>query len=107
MNLGAFYLVGVPIGVVLGFVAHFKAKGLWIGIVAGSVVQTLFLSIIASLTNWKKQVHNIVDRFDYTTLIQFDYTNVLKTEPTKLFNRLNHKPTSFTVWLSDPKVVEL
>lgn len=82
MNLGAFYLVGVPIGVVLGFVAHFKAKGLWIGIVAGSVVQTLFLSIIASLTNWKKQVHIfIVDYFDDKTL-------------SKWFNWLNHEPTS-------------
>ncbi|WJX77166.1 hypothetical protein P8452_60500 [Trifolium repens] len=55
VNLGAFYLVGVPIGVVLGFIAHFRAKGLWIGIVAGSIVQTIFLSIITALTNWKKQ----------------------------------------------------
>ncbi|CAK8542664.1 unnamed protein product [Lathyrus sativus] len=55
VNLGAFYLVGVPIGVVLGFVAHFRAKGLWIGIVSGSIVQTVFLFIITALTNWKKQ----------------------------------------------------
>ncbi|CAL5192942.1 unnamed protein product [Lathyrus oleraceus] len=68
VNLGAFYLVGVPIGVVLGFVAHFRAKGLWIGIVAGSIVQTVFLFIITALTNWKKQAMMARDRiFDDTS----------------------------------------
>lgn len=57
MNLGAFYLVGIPVGAVLGFVVHLKAKGLWIGIVGGSIVQTIFLSIITARTDWKKQVH--------------------------------------------------
>ncbi|KAL2329533.1 hypothetical protein Fmac_017114 [Flemingia macrophylla] len=55
VNLGAFYLVGIPVGCVLGFVAHFRAKGLWIGIVAGSIVQSIFLSLITALTNWNKQ----------------------------------------------------
>lgn len=59
MNLGAFYLVGIPVGVILGFVLHFKAKGLWIGIVGGSIVQTIFLSIITARTDWNKQVHNL------------------------------------------------
>ncbi|PNX75755.1 MATE efflux family protein DTX1-like, partial [Trifolium pratense] len=68
VNLGAFYLVGVPIGVVLGFIAHFRAKGLWIGIVAGSIVQTIFLSIITALTNWKKQSMMARERiFDATS----------------------------------------
>ncbi|KAL4594310.1 hypothetical protein ACB092_12G011300 [Castanea dentata] len=30
VNLGAYYLVGVPVGVVLAFVVHLKGKGLWI-----------------------------------------------------------------------------
>nr|KYP65005.1 Protein TRANSPARENT TESTA 12 [Cajanus cajan] len=60
VNLGAFYLVGVPVGCVLGFVAHLRARGLWIGIVAGSIVQSIFLSLITALTNWNKQVHTIL-----------------------------------------------
>lgn len=56
INLGAFYVVGVPVAMVLGFVLHLKAKGLWIGIVAGSVVHSSLLFIIASFTNWKEQV---------------------------------------------------
>ncbi|XP_058753757.1 protein DETOXIFICATION 12-like [Vicia villosa] len=55
VNLVAFYLLGIPVGVVLGFVVHFKAKGLWMGIVCGSIVQTIFLSIINARTDWKKQ----------------------------------------------------
>ncbi|KAL5123023.1 Protein DETOXIFICATION 9 [Glycine soja] len=55
VNLGAFYLVGIPVGILLGFVAHFRAKGLWIGIVTGSIVQSILLSLITALTNWKKQ----------------------------------------------------
>lgn len=56
INLGAFYLVGLPVGAVLGFVAHLRGKGLWIGIVAGSVVQSTLLSLATTFTNWKKQV---------------------------------------------------
>ncbi|KHN42770.1 MATE efflux family protein DTX1 [Glycine soja] len=55
VNLGAFYLVGIPVGIVLGFVAHLRAKGLWIGIVTGSIVQSILLSLVTALTNWKKQ----------------------------------------------------
>lgn len=56
INLGAFYGVGLPVAVILGFVLHLKAKGLWIGIVTGSVLQSTLLSIITGFTNWKKQV---------------------------------------------------
>lgn len=56
INLGAFYLVGLPVGAALGFVAHLRGKGLWIGIVAGSVVQSTLLSLATTFTNWKKQV---------------------------------------------------
>ncbi|KAE9595181.1 hypothetical protein Lal_00009312 [Lupinus albus] len=67
VNLGSFYIVGVPIGVTLGFVAHFRAKGLWIGIVLGSIVQSIFLSLVTALTNWKKQANMARDRlFDGT-----------------------------------------
>ncbi|KAJ1443206.1 Multi antimicrobial extrusion protein [Sesbania bispinosa] len=68
VNLGAFYLVGVPVGALLGFVAHFRAKGLWIGIVTGSIVQSIFLCIITALTNWKKQAIMARERiFDATS----------------------------------------
>ncbi|XP_031475743.1 protein DETOXIFICATION 12-like [Nymphaea colorata] len=62
VNLGAFYLLGLPISVILGFYYHFGAIGLWIGILCGSTVQTILLSIITALTDWEKQVENAKDR---------------------------------------------
>ncbi|KAL0424033.1 UNVERIFIED_CONTAM: protein DETOXIFICATION 12 [Sesamum radiatum] len=55
VNLGAFYLVGIPVAVVLGFVEHLKAKGFWIGIVIGSILQSAILSVITGFTDWQKQ----------------------------------------------------
>ncbi|XP_047152990.1 protein DETOXIFICATION 14-like [Vigna umbellata] len=67
VNLGAFYLVGIPVGALLGFVAHYRAKGLWIGIVTGSILQSFLLSLITALTNWKKQAMMARERmFDAT-----------------------------------------
>ncbi|XP_009606969.1 protein DETOXIFICATION 12-like [Nicotiana tomentosiformis] len=62
INLGAFYLVAIPLAVVLGFVLHLKAKGLWIGIVVGSTVQTIILSIVTSFTDWEKQAKKARER---------------------------------------------
>ncbi|XP_020683668.1 protein DETOXIFICATION 12 [Dendrobium catenatum] len=55
VNLGAFYLVGIPIAVLLGFFFHIGGKGLWIGILAGAVIQSLLLGIITTFTNWQQQ----------------------------------------------------
>ncbi|CAK9138556.1 unnamed protein product [Ilex paraguariensis] len=62
VNLGAFYLVGIPVAVVLGFVLSFKAKGLWIGIVIGSTIQSTILSLITGFTDWQKQVTKARER---------------------------------------------
>lgn len=56
VNLGSYYVVGTPVAILLGFQAHLKAKGLWIGIVAGALVQSILLAIITCFTDWKKEV---------------------------------------------------
>ncbi|KAM3363268.1 protein DETOXIFICATION 14-like [Capsicum galapagoense] len=58
INIGAFYLIAIPLAVVLGFILHLKAKGLWIGIVVGSTIQSIILSVVTSFTDWEKQVHS-------------------------------------------------
>lgn len=58
VNLGAFYLVGMPVAIVLGFVVHLKGKGLWIGLNSGATVQSLLLSVITCFTDWQKQVYS-------------------------------------------------
>ncbi|KAI3726440.1 hypothetical protein L1987_66237 [Smallanthus sonchifolius] len=55
INLGSYYLVGIPMALVLGFVVNLKGKGLWSGLVIGSIVQCILLIIITWSTNWEKQ----------------------------------------------------
>ncbi|KAK7357716.1 hypothetical protein VNO80_17011 [Phaseolus coccineus] len=58
VNLGAFYLCGIPVAAILAFVVRVGGKGLWIGIQCGSFVQTILLSVITSCINWEKQAIN-------------------------------------------------
>ncbi|XP_030499344.2 protein DETOXIFICATION 12-like [Cannabis sativa] len=62
INLGAFYLCGIPIGVILGFWANLRGKGLWIGIQIGSFVQIILLSFVTGCTNWEKQASMAKER---------------------------------------------
>ena len=56
VNLGAYYLVGIPVAAALGFWLDLRGKGLWIGIVVGSFLQAFLLSVIAMCTNWDEKV---------------------------------------------------
>ncbi|XVF11668.1 hypothetical protein REPUB_Repub08aG0047000 [Reevesia pubescens] len=62
VNLGAFYLVGIPVAVTLGFWLQFRGIGLWIGIQSGSFTQTVLLSIVTSCINWEKQASKARER---------------------------------------------
>ncbi|XP_060194374.1 protein DETOXIFICATION 14-like [Lycium barbarum] len=62
VNLGAFYLVGIPVAAVLCFLVNLKAKGLWIGLLVGSAVQATSLSLILGFTDWQKQALNAKKR---------------------------------------------
>ncbi|KAG2401260.1 Protein DETOXIFICATION 14 [Vigna angularis] len=55
VNLGAYYVFGIPIAAILGFWVQFRGKGLWIGILIGAFCQTAMLLLITMCTNWKKQ----------------------------------------------------
>ncbi|CAK8534216.1 unnamed protein product [Lathyrus sativus] len=55
VNLGAYYLVGVPAAVVLAFVLHVDGKGLLLGIICAFVVQVFALMIITIRTDWEKE----------------------------------------------------
>lgn len=51
-NLGTFYLIGMPIAVLLGFKLKLHAKGLWIGLICGLACQTGTLLLITMRTKW-------------------------------------------------------
>ncbi|KAB1205628.1 MATE efflux family protein 8 [Morella rubra] len=57
VNLGAYYLCGLPVGAILGFWVQLRGKGLWVGILVGAFVQALLLAVITSCTDWRKQAN--------------------------------------------------
>ncbi|CAL0322856.1 unnamed protein product [Lupinus luteus] len=56
VNIGSYYIIGIPVGIVLGKVIDLQVKGIWIGMLFGTFVQTLVLTIITYKTNWDEQV---------------------------------------------------
>ncbi|EEF36150.1 protein DETOXIFICATION 16 [Ricinus communis] len=70
VNLGAYYLVGIPCAVVLGFVYHIGGKGLWIGITVAMFVQATSLSIIIFYIDWEKQARQAKDRVGSAMVIR-------------------------------------
>ncbi|KAK7394182.1 hypothetical protein VNO78_14703 [Psophocarpus tetragonolobus] len=62
VNLGVYYLVGVPLAFILGFILHFNAKGLWMGILIGSVLQVIILAVVTVLTDWQKEANKARER---------------------------------------------
>ncbi|OWM73147.1 hypothetical protein CDL15_Pgr001261 [Punica granatum] len=64
VNIGCYYVIGVPLGVVLGYVANLQVRGIWIGMTIGIAVQTLILGFITYRTNWDEQVLKASERLN-------------------------------------------
>ncbi|WJX41189.1 hypothetical protein P8452_28580 [Trifolium repens] len=55
INIGSYYLVGIPLGILLGWLLP-SGIGMWTGMMSGTVVQTLILVIITSRYDWEREV---------------------------------------------------
>ncbi|KAK2638412.1 hypothetical protein Ddye_026207 [Dipteronia dyeriana] len=64
VNLGCYYLIGIPTGIVLGYVVGFGIKGLWVGMLGGIAMQTIVLSYIVWRTDWDDQVNKASQRLN-------------------------------------------
>uniref|UniRef100_A0A7N0VN44 Uncharacterized protein n=1 Tax=Kalanchoe fedtschenkoi TaxID=63787 RepID=A0A7N0VN44_KALFE len=62
INICSYYLIGVPMGAVLAFLANLGIKGMWIGMLLGVAVQTLILGYITWRTDWDDQVKQASER---------------------------------------------
>ncbi|KAL0664308.1 hypothetical protein Bca4012_101146 [Brassica carinata] len=59
VNIAAFYIIGIPIGLLFCFMLDFKVKGLWIGVLTGCTVQTITLFLITTFTKWTSAVTEV------------------------------------------------
>ncbi|XP_055810366.1 protein DETOXIFICATION 31-like isoform X2 [Solanum dulcamara] len=55
VNIACYYLFGIPIGLIFGFLLDIGVKGIWYGMLAGTTVQTGVLIMMILRTNWKKE----------------------------------------------------
>ncbi|XP_073138671.1 protein DETOXIFICATION 21-like [Henckelia pumila] len=56
VNIGSYYLVGIPFGVILGYVIKLQVKGVWMGMLTGTLIQTIILITLTCKTDWDEQV---------------------------------------------------
>ncbi|CAF2237613.1 hypothetical protein YC2023_095253 [Brassica napus] len=64
VNVGCYYVIGIPIGCVLGFTFNLQAKGIWTGMIGGTLMQTLILLYVTYRTDWDKEVEKAKKRLD-------------------------------------------
>ncbi|KAK3188366.1 hypothetical protein Dsin_027927 [Dipteronia sinensis] len=64
VNVGCYYFVGIPLGCVLGFKFDLGAKGIWSGMLGGTLMQTVILLYVTCRTDWTKEVEKARNRLD-------------------------------------------
>ncbi|KAH1264286.1 Protein DETOXIFICATION 27 [Glycine max] len=56
INLGCYYIIGVPLGILMGWVFNQGVMGIWAGMIfGGTATQTLILSLITIRCDWDKE----------------------------------------------------
>jgi len=68
VNLGAYYLIGIPAAFCFAFVYHLGGMGLWLGIICALVVQMLLLLTITLCSNWEQEALKAKDRIFSSSL---------------------------------------
>ncbi|CAL5073871.1 unnamed protein product [Urochloa decumbens] len=55
VNIGSYYLIGVPLGVLLGWGFNCGVPGVWAGMIGGTMMQTLILALITLRCDWNEE----------------------------------------------------
>ncbi|CAB4300446.1 unnamed protein product [Prunus armeniaca] len=62
INLFCYYVIGLPLGFLLGYKTSLRVEGIWIGMIFGTLLQTIILLCIVYKTNWNKEVKQALER---------------------------------------------
>jgi len=55
VNVGTYYLIGVPLGIILGWPLQFGVGGIWSGMIGGTAVQTIILAYLTVKCDWDEE----------------------------------------------------
>ncbi|XP_068641886.1 protein DETOXIFICATION 27-like isoform X2 [Aristolochia californica] len=55
VNIGSYYLIGVPLGIFLGWIFKLGVLGIWAGMIGGTAVQTAILAYLTISCDWEKE----------------------------------------------------
>ncbi|KAI3966640.1 hypothetical protein MKW92_030383 [Papaver armeniacum] len=64
INIGCYYIIGIPLGAALGWGFHLGVRGIWSGMIGGTAIQTLILIIITIRCDWDMQAQNASSRMN-------------------------------------------
>ncbi|CAN8258511.1 unnamed protein product [Cochlearia groenlandica] len=64
VNVGCYYIIGIPLGALFGFYFEFGVKGIWTGMIFGTLIQTIILAWVTFRTDWVKEVEEASKRLD-------------------------------------------
>ncbi|CAD6245539.1 unnamed protein product [Miscanthus lutarioriparius] len=73
VNIGTYYLIGVPLGILLGWPLQFGVGGIWSGMIGGTAVQTIILAYLTVKCDWDEEV-------EHCTLIFFGEVSQYENE---------------------------
>ncbi|XP_077241969.1 protein DETOXIFICATION 35-like isoform X2 [Tasmannia lanceolata] len=62
INLGCYYIFGLPLGFLMGYTLNLGVEGIWAGMLCGTALQTLILLVIIWKTNWIKEADQASER---------------------------------------------
>lgn len=61
-SLAAYYMVGLPIGIMMAFRFHWNALGFYVGIVSAILTDVTILSVVTACTDWGQQARDAAGR---------------------------------------------
>ncbi|KAL5074907.1 hypothetical protein RYX36_013891 [Vicia faba] len=71
VNIGCYYLIGLPLGIIMGWVFNTGVEGIWGGMLfGGTLIQTLILIIITVRCDWEKEAEKANSRVNKGSVIK-------------------------------------
>ncbi|OIW04331.1 hypothetical protein TanjilG_32523 [Lupinus angustifolius] len=83
INLGSFYLVGMPVAILLGFVTKMGFAGLWLGLLAAQASCAGLMLFVLSRTDWNVQIQRAKEITKTSTCAASNSTSFIKSEANK------------------------